>query len=216
MVNIFDERPFIFVLAGVNGAGKSSVGGHLLREVNLIWYNPDSFARELMNIASLTLEEANSQAWEFGRKQLENAIKLGLNFAFETTLGANTMPNMLIEATQTHNVIVWFCGLSSPEQHIARVNYRVNCGGHVISEQKIRERWVSSRTNLILLLPYISYLQVFDNSVEAIPNKDIPAPILVLEMQSGRILFPNTDHAEALIKIPDWAKPIIQAATELS
>ncbi|RYF64127.1 MAG: hypothetical protein EOO29_42925, partial [Comamonadaceae bacterium] len=39
------RRPFILVLAGVNGAGKSSVGGGLLQEHGLEWFNPDSYAR---------------------------------------------------------------------------------------------------------------------------------------------------------------------------
>ena len=40
-----DTRPFILVLAGVNGAGKSSVAGALLEEHGLTWFNPDSYAR---------------------------------------------------------------------------------------------------------------------------------------------------------------------------
>jgi predicted ABC-type ATPase len=39
-------RPVLYVLAGVNGAGKSSVGGHLLERDGLTWFNPDTFARE--------------------------------------------------------------------------------------------------------------------------------------------------------------------------
>jgi predicted ABC-type ATPase len=42
------RRPALFVLAGVNGAGKSSVGGHLLEREGLTWFNPDDFARELV------------------------------------------------------------------------------------------------------------------------------------------------------------------------
>jgi len=42
------SRPNLYVLAGVNGAGKSSVGGAFLNEANLPWYNPDTFARALM------------------------------------------------------------------------------------------------------------------------------------------------------------------------
>jgi hypothetical protein len=32
----------------------------------------------------------------------------------------------ILEATTTHDVLIWFCGLSSPELHIARVA----AGGH--------------------------------------------------------------------------------------
>jgi predicted ABC-type ATPase len=55
-------RPFILVLAGVNGAGKSSVGGTMLADHGLTWFNPDSFARELMEQLSLDLAEANARA----------------------------------------------------------------------------------------------------------------------------------------------------------
>jgi len=216
MIRFENDLPFIFVLAGVNGAGKSSVGGHLLTDFDLTWYNPDSFARELIQSSGVTQEEANSQAWEYGRAQLENAIHKKLNFAFETTLGANTIPNMLLEATKTHNVIVWFCGLCSLEQHISRVEKRVANGGHPIPEKKIHERWVNSRINLIKLMPHLTYIQVFDNSQEVADHEDIPAPALILEMHDGKLLFPPMQDTKTLLNTPDWAKPILQAAIELS
>jgi predicted ABC-type ATPase len=162
-------RPFIFVLAGVNGAGKSSVGGALLADHGLTWFNPDNYARQLMAQLGLDLAEANSRAWEYGRLRLETAIAQGTNYAFETTLGGRTIPDMLLEATHTHDVVMLFCGLSSPEQHIERVRSRVVSGGHDIPESKIRERWVGSRANLIKLMPRLAHLQVFDNSAEALP-----------------------------------------------
>jgi len=207
-------RPFIFVLAGVNGAGKSSVGGTMLAGHGLTWFNPDTYARELMAQLSLDLAEANARAWEYGRLQLETAIANGTNYAFETTLGARTIPDMLAKATHTHDVVMLFCGLSSPEQHIERVRSRVASGGHDIPENKIRERWVGSRANLIKLLPRLGHLQVFDNSAEAAPGEDIPDPVLVLEMVSGRMMFPEPQNAAALNATPEWARPIVQAAIE--
>jgi len=76
-------RPFIFVLAGVNGAGKSSVGGAMLADHGLTWFNPDSFARELTAQFNMTPVEANSHAWETGRAQLEAAIAGGKNYALK-------------------------------------------------------------------------------------------------------------------------------------
>ena len=207
-------RPFIFVLAGVNGAGKSSVGGTMLTDHGLTWFNPDTYARELMTQLGLELADANARAWEYGRLQLETATANGSNYAFETTLGARTIPDMLAKATHTHDVVMLFCGLSSPEQHIARVRSRVASGGHDIPENKIRERWVGSRANLIKLLPRLTHLQVFDNSVEAAPGEDIPDPVLILEMISGRMVFPEPRNATALNATPDWARPIVQAAIE--
>lgn len=207
-------RPFILVLAGVNGAGKSSVGGALLADHGLTWFNPDTYARELMAQLGLDLAEANARAWEYGRLHLETAIAQGTNYAFETTLGGRTIPDMLLEATHTHDVVMLFCGLSSPEQHIERVRSRVVSGGHDIPESKIRERWVGSRANLIKLMPRLAHLQVFDNSAEALPGEDIPDPVLVLEMVSGRLVFPEPQNAAALTATPEWARPIVQAAIE--
>jgi predicted ABC-type ATPase len=208
-------RPFILVLAGVNGAGKSSVGGALLVEHGLTWFNPDSYARELMAQLSVNLAEANARAWEHGRQQLEAAIANGTNYAVETTLGAKTIPEMLVKATHTHDVVMLFCGLSSPEQHIARVRSRVASGGHNIPENKIRQRWIGSRANVIKLMPRLAHLQVFDNSAEAAPGADIPSPVLVLEMIDGRMVFPEPDDATAFRATPEWARPIVQAAIEL-
>lgn len=207
-------RPFIFVLAGVNGAGKSSVGGAMLAGHGLGWFNPDSFARELAAQLGLTVEEANGRAWEHGRSRLAAAIGNGTSYAFETTLGASTIPALLVEAASSHDVVMLYCGLDSPELHIQRVRARVASGGHDIPESKIRERWVASRVNLIGLMPQLARLQVFDNSAQAAPGADIPDPVLVLEMVTGRLRFPAADDAGALKLTPEWARPIVQAAIE--
>ena len=208
------RRPFIFVLAGVNGAGKSSVGGGLLQEHGLTWFNPDSYARELVVRMKLDIESANASAWQYGRDQLLDAIRQARNFAFETTLGANTIPNLLIEAAATHDVIVIYCGLSSAELHLERVRFRVTHGGHDIPEAKIRERWNTSRLNLIRLLPSLKRLQVFDNSAPADADGNIPDPVLVLEMAEGQTLFPDASDFDALASTPAWARPVVQAALQ--
>lgn len=209
------ERPFIFVLAGVNGAGKSSVGGALLVEHGLTWFNPDTFARELTAALGLSVAEANGRAWQQGRKLLETAITKGANYAFETTLGGQTITELLTRATRSHSIVMVYCGLSSPEQHLHRVSLRVASGGHDIPEEKIRQRWTASRANLIKLLPLLTHLQVFDNSAEAAIGEEIPDPVLVLEMGDGRVAGPKPNDLEALARIPEWAKPIVQAALEL-
>lgn len=216
MASARKARPFIFVLAGVNGAGKSSVGGALLAEHGLAWYNPDSYARELVAQLGLDVDAANGRAWEYGRSQLAAAIAERRNHAFETTLGASTIPEMLAKATRSHDVVMIFCGLASAELHLRRVHARVASGGHDIPVAKIRERWISSRINLIRLMPLLARLQVFDNSAEAAPGEDIPDPVLLVDMVGGRLVFPTADDAAALKATPEWARPIVQAAIESS
>ncbi|MDM0047147.1 zeta toxin family protein [Variovorax dokdonensis] len=207
-------RPFIFVLAGVNGAGKSSVGGALLAEHGLTWFNPDTHARELVAALGLPIQEANARAWQQGRTRLEAAMANGQNFAFETTLGANTIPQLLAQAASTHDVVMIYCGLASVEHHLKRVKARVEQGGHDIPTDKIRERWTASRLNLIRLMPHLARLQVFDNSVEVAPGQPIADPVLLLDVQGGLVRFPGPGDAQALRATPEWARPVLQAAFE--
>lgn len=203
-------RPVLFVLAGVNGAGKSSIGGHLLQRAGLAWFNPDTFARELVADTGCGQVEANAAAWQEGMRRLDVALDAGSSYAFETTLGGRTVPARILDATRSHDVIMWFCGLSSPEQHLARVHARVASGGHDIPEAKIRERWSTAQLNLIALMPHLSHLQVYDNSRDADAGDPIPDPTLVLEMIAGRCTWPN--DATSLAKTPEWAKPLVEAA----
>ena len=205
-------RPVLFVLAGANGAGKSSIGGEIvLRGHGLGWFNPDRFARPLMQ-AGMPVAEANAAAWRHGESLLLAAIRDGSNHAFETTLGGKTMPRLILQASQKHDVLMWFCGLSSPEQHVARVQGRVAAGGHDIPEAKIRERCVTALTHLIDLMPQLAQLRVYDNSIDARPGEPIPDPQPVAEMAQGRLLWPAPDDAQALAQTPHWAKPLLLAA----
>jgi predicted ABC-type ATPase len=205
-------RPAIYVLEGVNGAGKSSIGGHLLEQEGLAWFNPDTFARELRATTGWDQETANAHAWQEGMRRLDEALEKGLNYAFETTLGGKTVAAKILQATKTHEVLIWFCGLSSPELHIARVNARVAAGGHPIPEEKIRERYPLAQLNLIKLMPHVAYVVVHDNSAEAATDGTVPDPVLVLEVENGRVTSPASDDLKALQRAPEWTKPILEAA----
>ena len=203
----------IYVLAGVNGAGKSSIAGAAFRTAGADYYNPDEAARKLrQSRPALAQREANSLAWQQGKRLLEKAIEGRLDFAFETTLGAATIPALLRDAaSRGFAVNIWYVGLSSVELHLARVRARVARGGHDIPEADIRRRYEHSRLNLIDLLPHLAALRMYDNSVEAALAEGKPPELtLVLHMEKGRIL-----NAAALRGTPDWAKPIVAAAMKM-
>ena len=209
-------RPVLHVLAGVNGAGKSTVGGYLLKRDDLTWFNPDTFARELMTRSNYDQMTANASAWHEGMRRLNEAIASRQNFAFETTLGGKTVSERILLTTKTHDVQVWFCGLASPELHIARVQAPVLAGGHPVSELKIRERYPKAQLNLIRLMPHIAYLGVYDNSAEADGRGIVPDPVRLLEIEHGKLIRPSPDDPIALERTPDWARPIVAAAFRLT
>ena len=209
-----DQPPCIYVLAGTNGAGKSSIAGAMFRAKGADYFNPDEAAARIRRAnPHLSEAEANSQAWNQGKRLLQRAIAERLNFAFETTLGGKTIPALLNSALSAGlEVRVWYVGLSSVELHIARVKARVEKGGHRIPEQKIRERFDRSRLNLIRLLPRLTELLLYDNSNEADPDAgERPEPKLLLHMNSGKIVGSCN-----LQSVPAWVKPILAVALKIA
>jgi predicted ABC-type ATPase len=202
--------PCIYVLAGANGAGKSSIGGAVIRAMGADYFNPDEATQRIKSASpDLSEREANIAAWHQGKRLLETAMASRLTFAFETTLGGNTMTSLLQQALADDiEVRMWYVGLATPELHLARVRARVARGGHQIPERKIRERFERSRVNVIRLLPDLTELRVFDNSEEADPASGrSPAPRLVLHTVNGAIAAMCD-----LPKVPGWSKPIVAAA----
>ena len=192
----------IFVLAGVNGAGKSSIGGSAIRAHGQDWYNPDEVARLMSErYPDRLLEEIHSQVWHEGLRRLKSAIRDNSNFAFETTLGGNTITNTLLDAIIARiPVSIWYCGLNSPEQHIERVAMRVARGGHDIPKAMIRARYKSSMRNLCRLAPGLHRLAVYDNS-RPLDDRGQPDIRRLLHVSNGEIL-------ELDQNMPAWAKPV--------
>lgn len=198
----------LYVLAGVNGGGKSSLGGQVLREAGLDWFNPDDWSRALQ-AAGRPREAADAEAWAEGQRRLHEAIRLGRSFAFETTLGGRSVTATLIEAARSHDVLIWYVGLDSVERHLARVALRVRHGGHDIPAARIRERWLRSMANLVRLVPHAAAIEVFDNSTEVPEGEPLRPPRRVARIEGGRLRWPPP---EGLREVPRWAAPVVAAA----
>jgi predicted ABC-type ATPase len=204
------RAPEIYVLAGTNGAGKSSIIGAIILKQGATYFNPDEATKRILAAnAGVTLDEANSAAWHEGTRLLQRAIDERLDFAFETTLGGRTITEMLRSAISAgFEVRVWYVGLKSPELHIARVRARVARGGHDIPTERILERYDRSRYNLIRLLPGLTELWMYDNSEEGDPSTGaLPKPKLIVHVDHKRII-----EILDLRTAPEWTKPILVEA----
>ena len=214
--------PRIFVLAGTNGAGKSSIGGAVIRQSGGLYFNPDEAARAIRERnPQLSQTQANSAAWHEGKRLLQQAIAARRDYAFETTLGGNSVVKLLEEAArQGYEVRIWYAGLATPEHHIERVKARVAKGGHDIPEADIRRRFDHSRLQLIRLLPHLAELRVYDNTAQADPAAGTPPkPTLVMHWRGAQVLGEPRGRVVApadLRATPHWAKPVVAAALKLA
>lgn len=201
----------IVVVAGTNGAGKSTIAGAYFAYQREAYYNPDEYTRELAK-AGVPLAEANATAWKQGFEALRQAIDSHGYFRLETTLGGSSIVAELKRAARSGlQVRVLYVGLATPELHIARVKARVSRGGHDIPESKIRERYSKGLLNLISLLSVVSEVAVFDNSNESADGA--PQARSIFRMRDRRITSPTI--AELLTNTPAWAEPVVAAAIQV-
>jgi predicted ABC-type ATPase len=158
-------RPQVAVLAGVNGAGKSTAAQHLLREALRIpsFTNADTIAR------GLNAFDVESVAVKAGRIMLEHLHELAAarkSFAFETTLsGRACAPWLAGLAREGYAVHLLYYWLRSPDMAIQRVAKRVSAGGHHVPDDTVRRRYSRSVRNFLeLYRPIATTWQVYDNS----------------------------------------------------
>jgi predicted ABC-type ATPase len=158
-------RPQVAVLAGINGAGKSTASQRILREAMKIplFTNADVIAR------GLNAFDVESEAGKAGRIMLEHMRELVAarrSFAFETTLSGRAYVKWLRDMKRDgYDVHLFYYWLDSADVAIRRVADRVRAGGHHIPDETVRRRYARSVENFLeLYRPIVTTWQVYDNS----------------------------------------------------
>lgn len=201
----------VVVAAGTNGAGKSSIVQPFIEARGGAYYNPDQYARRLVE-HGMPVAEANASAWTRGYRQLSSAIEQGSAFAFETTLGGHSIPFQLMRALAFERpVVILFVGLASPEMHIERVRQRVKQGGHDIPEAKVRQRFDDSRRNLLAFVGTRATIRVWDNSTETTDARPSAARE-VFRVLDRQLELPSPVQPG---EVPAWARPMLAQALKL-
>jgi predicted ABC-type ATPase len=185
-------KPTIYVLAGANGVGKTTVNPFFIPK-NVPYVNADDFAYQLrqrlgndVNVQEL----ANAEALE----QMNIFIAKRKTFAIETNLADNETWLFLIGIQGLgYDLHLNFFGVSDVEICINRVRNRVLQGGHYVRPDIVIARY---KIGLGLLKHY-----------KNVPNKLVltdnrTTSINCVEMSLGEIVFQN----EAL---PKWVEHII-------
>jgi predicted ABC-type ATPase len=158
--------PNLYIIAGCNGAGKTTASYTLLPEMLNCkeFVNADEIARGL---SPFQPDKAGIDAGKIMLTRIKELIKLQLDFSFETTLSARHFVNLIKDSQQQgYFVTLVFFWLNSVELAIERVKMRVSDGGHDIPEDTIKKRYKSGIANLIkMYIPVCDYWMVLNNSV---------------------------------------------------
>ena len=146
--------PYIIVITGPNGVGKSTFAKWYLRQrpACKMIVDPDAIAKE-SNIP----EEAqrNIAAGRIALETIDANIRNGISFAIETTLSGKTLARRL-ELARDHGYRIVIIMLWVPTVHLTmeRVRERVANGGHNIPEADQFRRF--ERT-------YINFFELYES-----------------------------------------------------
>jgi predicted ABC-type ATPase len=184
-----ETAPLVVVVAGANGAGKSTAAPSLLRDSFRVteFINADTIA------AGLSAFRPASVAIAAGRIMLERMRHLAVsrkNFAFETTLASRTLaPWPAAWKRDGYHVHLLFLWLKSAEFAVTRVAERVRLGGHDVPAEVVRRRYAAGSQNLFqLYMPLVDSWQMFDNS-----EGPHPVPIAAGDRHSVRNIITDVE-----------------------
>jgi len=179
MSAVFPDPPTVYVLAGCNGAGKTTFAKRYLPEfVNCpTFLNADLIAAELDPTRP---ESQNLRAGRMFLQQIRDQSAKGETFGFETTLSGRTYRRLLVDLkNRGYRLCLFFLWLPSVNMAVSRVANRVSQGGHNIPPEDIRRRYTAGLRNLFGL-----YSSQFD--AWFLYNSSQSPPELIAWAEEGR------------------------------
>lgn len=161
----------LWILAGGNGAGKSTFYDRYLKTKGLSFVNADRLAKEISSKQDAkVIRAAQKQAM----KACLQKILDGETFCFETVFSHPSKLDLIKTAkSKGYEVNLVFIHLERHELNAARVFQRVENGGHNVPYEKIKSRIPRSIENLKLAIRLVDNVALVDNSSTQDPLKTV-------------------------------------------
>ena len=159
--------PEIYMIAGCNGAGKTTAAYTLLPDVfkTIEFVNADEIARGL---SPFNVEGVAFKAGRIMLERINQLIKEQKSFAFETTLSGLSYFKLINDAKAVgYEIVVFFVYLNNVELAKNRVAIRVSKGGHNIPADVIERRYIKGINNFFKYTIISNDWYIYDNSRKA-------------------------------------------------
>lgn len=192
-------RPTLFLLAGPNGAGKTTFYETVLKpRVQAPFINADIIQRDELKKSSVKAAYEAARIADSRRKDLLAAQQ---SFVMETVFSHPSKLEFLRDARRAgYRIVVFHLNVVSPDLSVARVEARVEEGGHAVPEDKIRERYARNQSLIKAAVLMADYGAIYDSSALNTP------PRLLARATLGQVDLMVTDP-------PAWFVALYEAAT---
>jgi len=187
--------PNIYIIAGCNGAGKTTCAFSILPDI----LESNEFVNADLIAKGISPFNESSVSFEAGRimlTRIKELMFLKKDFVFETTLSTISYVKLIKEAkAHGYTIHLFYFWLKSYELAVKRVKRRVEKGGHNIPEDIIIRRYNKSLVNLNThFLDLADGAIIFDNSeniAEIIAEKK-NGELVIQKQESWQLILQNT------------------------
>ena len=193
-----NHKKQLYIIAGCNGAGKTTASFTILPEVLDCkeFINADEIAKGL---SPFQPESVAMQAGRIMLARMDELLQKGETFAFETTLATKSYKQKIEWAQANgYEVTLLFFWLDSPNMAKKRVAQRVAEGGHSIPSETIERRYHNGITNLFAIyINMVDICYIFDNSEgrkELIAQKEKHKGIIIYNNDKFNLMKNNYER----------------------
>ena len=198
IVLMMSKLPKLYIIAGCNGAGKTTASFTILPEVLGCkeFINADEIAKGL---SPFQPESVAVQAGRIMLARMDELLQKGETFAFETTLATKSYKQKIEWAQANgYEVTLLFFWLDSPNIAKERVAQRVAEGGHNIPLETIERRYYNGIANLFTIyIDMVDICYIFDNSEgrkELIAQKERHRDIVIYNNDKFNLIKNNDER----------------------
>jgi len=185
----------LWILAGGNGAGKSTFYKTRLEPLGLPFINADILAKQLYPEQA---EQRSYEAAKIAELMRVQLLQQGRTFCFETVFSHPSKIDFVAQAkAMGYEIVLVFIHLDAVSLNQARVAQRVSEGGHSVPADKVSSRIPRVMKNIQQALPLFEHCYLLDNSRMDDPFQQIA------EIHNGNVLLKTAS-------VPEWAKNLLK------
>lgn len=182
------------IIGGVNGVGKSSFTGVLKG-------SRDDLGR-IIDVDKITTQLGGDTlaGGKESIRRIDDALCKGISFTQETTLSGYRTERTARKAREAgYTVRLYYVGLNTAAESLARIENRVRRGGHDISHEDVLRRFEGRWEAVGKVLPYCDTAEFYDND---------NGFRLVAEYHNGELLLVGEDHPAWILELRDYLQGV--------